>query len=172
MIISQFRHCVCEIYEWLHFGIFFKLPCIMQIYALYESPWRQPHQPYYPFSWLRSSPCLCASDLYNALAVGLNPFLISKNVARVRYTGVLRSHKFDADLISIAGCVRSTTRSTMSTSNCSPTGMLSSNSFMSILNSQLGYITGYFRALQLILLVVFGAMDQMLACMLVHLLEI
>ena len=33
MIISQFRHCDGEIWEWHNFGISFKLPYIMQIHA-------------------------------------------------------------------------------------------------------------------------------------------
>ena len=41
------------------------------------------------------------------------------------------------------------------------------------LDSQLGYTTGEFQALQLIAHVVFGAVDQSFAsCMLVHFLEI
>ena len=44
---------------------------------------------------------------------------------------------------------------------------------MPCLDSPLGYSTGEFQALQLIVLVVFGAVDQPLAsCMLVHLFEI
>ena len=47
------------------------------------------------------------------------------------------------------------------------------DSFMSCLHSLLGYSTGEFQALQLIVLAAFGAVDQPLApCMLVHFLEI
>ena len=45
--------------------------------------------------------------------------------------------------------------------------------FMSCLHSLLGYSTGEFQALQLIVLAAFGAVDKPLApCMLVHFLEI
>ena len=51
--------------------------------------------------------------------------------------------------------------------------MLPPRSFMPCLHSLLGYSIGEFQALQLIVLVVLGAVDQPLAsCMLVHLLEI
>ena len=47
------------------------------------------------------------------------------------------------------------------------------DSFMSCLHSLLGYSTGEFQALQLIVHAAFGAVDQPLApCMLVHFLEI
>ena len=47
------------------------------------------------------------------------------------------------------------------------------DSFMSCLHTLLGYSTGEFQALQLIVLVAFGAVDYPLApCMLVHILEI
>ena len=43
MITPQFRHCDCKIFEWLHFGIFFKLPCIVQIYAWFFMHCRNHH---------------------------------------------------------------------------------------------------------------------------------
>ena len=43
MIIPQFRHCDCKIFAWLHFGIFFKLPCIVQIYAWFFMLCRNHH---------------------------------------------------------------------------------------------------------------------------------
>ena len=51
--------------------------------------------------------------------------------------------------------------------------MLPSPSFMSCLDYLLGYSTGEFQALQLIVLVVLGAVDQSFpSCVLVHFLEI
>ena len=51
--------------------------------------------------------------------------------------------------------------------------MLPSDSSVSRLDSLLGYSTGELQALQLIVLAVFGAMDEPLAsCMLVHFLGI
>ena len=51
--------------------------------------------------------------------------------------------------------------------------MVPSDPFLSHLDTQLGYSTGEFQALQLIVPVAFGVVDYPLAsCMLVHFLEI
>ena len=43
VIFPQFHHCACEMYEWLNFGTFFKLPCIVRIYAWFFMHCRNHH---------------------------------------------------------------------------------------------------------------------------------
>ena len=41
--LCQFHHCDREVREWLNFGIYFKCPCIVQIYAWFFMPCKNYH---------------------------------------------------------------------------------------------------------------------------------